>query len=187
MEIKNILQIMEKDSVAVYLKAMSSIHSSTKHYLLISEEICEEGVAFMQPLKEHRDAQDHLMRVFALSNPNISNKNENIKDEDYIIDNVKKAFGHEYRAFFDTADWFTYICRRYIREELSFSSKRKKYEEKYNDFTDLKEFINQLPKLIAEYREKKDVSNCETVLSEVDKYIETMEVLLNYYNKVELL
>ena len=79
--------------------------------------------------------------------------------EQYILDNIKKAFGHEYRAFFEMADWFTYICRKYVREELSFNSKRKKYEEKYeekyNDFESVKKFINEVPYMIAEYREKK--------------------------------
>ena len=187
MEIKEIFKILEKEDVAKFLEAMSTIHASTKHYLLISEELCNEGVAFLQPLKEHRDAQDHLMRIFGLSNPKISTKNAQISDENYIIDNVKKAFGHEYRAFFDTADWFTYICRRYIREELSFPSKRKKYEESFKDFTELKTFINDLPLLIAQYREKKDVSNCSTVLNEVAKYEDTMIQLLKYYKNVESL
>ena len=187
MDIKEIFQVLQSGSVSEYFIAMSTIHASTKHYLLISEELCEEGVAYLQPLKEHRDAQDHLMRIFALCNPKISNKNPDRNEEEYIVDNVKKAFGHEYRAFFDTADWFTYICRRYIREELSFPSKRRKYKERYDDFAELQIFINSLPELIAKYREKKDVSNCSTVLSEVSKYKDTMEELLKYYKNVKSL
>ena len=56
----------------------------------------------------NRDAYDHLMRVFALPMKEI----EKLDVDKYVLDNVKKAFSHEYRAFFDTADWFTYICRK---------------------------------------------------------------------------
>lgn len=91
------------------------------------------------------------------------------------------------RAFFDTADWFTYICRKYVREELSFSAKKKKYEEKYNDFEDIKEFINKVPYMIAKYREEKDVSNQELILSEVLDYKDTMDKLLDIYKKVKSL
>ena len=41
------------------------IHLFTKHYLLLAEELSEEGELFLQPLKEHRDAYDHVVRVYA--------------------------------------------------------------------------------------------------------------------------
>ena len=34
-------------------------------YLLTAEEISENGDALIQPLKEHRDAYDHIVRIFA--------------------------------------------------------------------------------------------------------------------------
>ena len=122
---KEIFDILSKPEICHFFNDMSQVHMYTKHYLLISEEISEEGVTFLQPLKEHRDAYDHLMRIFSIP----IKKAEEKDIEKYKLDNVKKAFGHEYRAFFDTADWFTYICRKYIREELSFNAKKKIYKE----------------------------------------------------------
>lgn len=111
MDIEQILEILKKKDISHYLSEMSQVHMYTKHYLLIAEELSEEGVAFLKPLKEHRDAYDHFSRIFALT----LNENNSLDDaKSYILDNVKKAFGHEYRAFFDMADWFTYICRKYI-------------------------------------------------------------------------
>lgn len=183
MKQKEVLNILGEQKISHYLDEISQIHMYTKHYLLIAEEISEEGITFLQPLKEHRDAYDHLVRIFALPM-----KDDTALDtEKYILDNVKKAFGHEYRAFFDMADWFTYICRKYIREELSFSSKRKKYEEKYDDYQETKAFINEVPYLIAKYREEKDVSNHEPILSEVLEYKKTMEKLLEIYKQVKSL
>lgn len=184
MEQKDVFAILNRPEISHYFDELSQVHMYTKHYLLISEEISEEGITFLQPLKEHRDAYDHLIRVFALP----MKESETINNlEGYALDNVKKAFGHEYRAFFDTADWFTYICRKYIREELSFSAKRKKYEERYKDFEDVKSFINEVPFMIAKYREEKDVSNHEPILSEVLDYKKTMDKLLEIYKKVKSL
>lgn len=183
MKQKDVFATLSKPEINHYFDEMSQVHMYTKHYLLIAEEISEEGLTFLQPLKEHRDAYDHLIRVFSLSIKEFEGTNV----EKYALDNVKKAFGHEYRAFFDTADWFTYICRKYIREELAFKAKRKRYEETYADFEEVKKFINEVPFLIAKYREEKDVSNHEPILSEVLEYKKTMDKLLEIYKKVRLL
>lgn len=180
---KDILLMLNSEEFYSYFDAMSQVHMYTKHYLLIAEEISEEGVAFLQPLKEHRDAYDHLMRVFALSSKDYSVE----KAKEYALDNIKKAFGHEYRAFFDTADWFTFICRKYIREELSFGAKKKQYTNKYDDYEQVKQLINEIPFLIAEYREKKDVSSQNNILEEVLRYKSTMDELLEIYKRVKKL
>lgn len=184
MEQKDILVLLDNEKTKRYLNEISEIHKYTKHYLLIAEEISEEGVAFLQPMKEHRDAYDHLIRIFSLAIKEVDSK---FNAEEYVLDNIRKAFGHEYRAFFDMADWFTYICRKYIREELSYSSVRKKYEEKYDDFNEVKTFINDVPFKVAKYREDKDVSNDEPLLSEVLNYKEIMDKLLEIYKNVKLL
>lgn len=183
MEQKDVFAILSKPEISIYFDRMSQVHMITKHYLLISEEISEEGVTFLQPLKEHRDAHDHLVRVFALPLKEVGN----VDVEKYVLDNVKKAFGHEYRAFFDTADWFTYICRKYVREELSFGAKKRRYEDKYGDFEMVKKFVNEVPFMVAQYREEKDVGNQEPLLSDVMDYKETMDKLLEIYKKVRAL
>lgn len=82
------------------------------------------------------------------------------------------------------ADWFTYICRKYIREELSNKAKKKKYQDEY-DFEDTKNFINQLPLSIANFRERKDVSKEQPILEEVLEYKKTMDKLLDIYQQVQ--
>lgn len=180
---EEILSILSTDYISNYLYKISQVHMYTKHYLLIAEEICEDGVTFLQPLKEHRDAYDHMIRIFSLS----IKKDPKINVEEYMYDNMKKTFGHEYRAFFDMADWLTYICRKYIRSELSYNAKRKKYESKYNDYKDVKNFINEVPYKIAKYREEKDVSNDEIILKEVMEYKEVIDKLLKIYKQIQSL
>ena len=59
---------------------MVSVHLYTKKYLLVAEEVAEEGELFLQPLKEHRDAFDHLMRCYSI----------------YLIENNKQNIAVEY-------------------------------------------------------------------------------------------
>lgn len=182
MERIDILEILSRDNINCNLDMICKIHHYTKLYLLTAEEIAEEGVTFLQPLKEHRDAYDHLIRIFTLSTKEIGEQ----EAEAYVIDNIKKALGHEYRAFFDMADWFTYICRKKIRETLSLRVKRKRYIESYDDFDDIKNYINNLPQLIVQYRNDKDIGSAR-LLEEVEKYVKTMDKLLEIYKRINLL
>ena len=183
----DILNILLNEVNLKKLDQLGQIHKYTKHYLLLAEELSEDGVAFLQPLKEHRDAYDHLMRIFSL-HLKVADVSKNFDYNDYVEDNLKKAYGHEYRAFFDTADWLTFICRKSIRETLSYNAKKKLYISKYSeeDFEKTKTFINKVPHDIAMYRENKDISNA-TLLKEVEDYKKTLDKLIEIYKKVQAL
>ena len=183
----DILNILFNETNRNTLDKLGQIHKYTKHYLLLAEELSEEGVSFLQPLKEHRDAYDHLMRIFSL-HLKVADVPSDFDYNYYVEDNLKKACGHEYRAFFDTADWLTFICRKHIREKLSFNAKKKLYILKYSetDFEETKSFINQVPHDIAMYREKKDISN-SSLLQEIEEYRKTLDKLIDIYKKVQLL
>lgn len=171
-----------------YLEKIGQVHILTKHYLLLAEELSEDGVSFLQPLKEHRDAYDHLMRIFSL-HLRKEHLESNFNASKYIEDNLKKAYGHEYRAFFDTADWLTYICRKFIRSSLSLNGKRTQYIDAYgkDDFEKVKAFINSVSKSIASFREKKDISDSINVLEEVKEYQKTLDQLIEIFDKVQSL
>lgn len=177
-----VLEILNDEDISKKFNVINTIHCYTKLYLLTAEEISEDGMTFLQPLKEHRDAYDHMIRIFGLSNREM----EKSEAEKYIADNIKKTLGHEYRAFFDTADWFTYICRKKIRETLSYRGKKKRYMEAYDDFEEVKNYINELPELVVKYRREKDIAN-DNILGEVEEYVQTMEKLLQLYKRVNML
>lgn len=180
---KEVINILAEPEITHCIYEISELHMYTKHYLLIAEELCEDGVAFLQPLKEHRDAYDHFMRVFACPVKNLDIEDAKI----YILENIKKAFGHEYRAFFDTADWLTYICRKFVREQLSTSVVKRKYKEQYADYDCVRDFINSLAFSIASYREAKDINNQNSLLAEVQDYKVTLDRLLDIYKKIQAL
>lgn len=190
MEQNDVLAVLKDEEILKNLDALGQIHMLTKHYLLIAEELSEEGVTFLQPLKEHRDAYDHLMRVFYLpARLKTLGTAPDFNPVDYIKKNVEKALGHEYRAFFDMADWLTFICRRKIREELSDQRVRKAYVRQYGaeDYQSVKELINTVYTIIAQYRTEKDIGKAEPPLKDVQSYQKTIDQLLNICQKVTTL
>lgn len=163
-----------------YWKGICQIYLITKHYLLLAEEISDDCDTFLQPLKEHRDAFDHIVRVYG--NQFANEMKSDI--ESYRENNMKKALGHEYRAFFDTADWLSYICRRKIRLILEGKSKDE-IMAKYEKYDDLKSFLITVPAKIAEIRENKDISDDEQeLIGEVENYRNLLDKLLEYYKTI---
>lgn len=160
-----------------YWDKICQIYLLTKHYLLLAEEISDDFDTFLQPLKEHRDALDHIVRAYGyrfLENP------PNDIDQ-YCNSNMKKALGHGYRAFFDTADWLSYICRKKIREILE----GKEYDDicaVYPQYSQIKQTLSKLPADIAVIRENKDVSDDEDgLIQEVNKYKLILDTVIDAY------
>ena len=133
---------------------------------------------FLQPLKEHRDAYDHIVRVYATQKGIYKTENT----ASYMQKNMSKALGHEYRAFFDTADWLTLVYRERINSILK-GKNRDEIEQKYVKYSELKRMLLSLPVDIAKLRESKDVgSEVSSLLSEVEQYMGLLDSLLTCYN-----
>lgn len=164
-------------------EALYRLHSRTKHYLLVAEELSEEGDVFLQPLKEHRDAYDHIIRACG------AEFCKEFKTEDektaYILKNMDKAYGHEYRAFYDTADWLSFICRRYIRTILR--NQKEKNLREFAEYKSIKKLINEVPLQIAKLREGKDIGKASsdeeqtTSANLIDEYCATLDELVRAY------
>lgn len=169
------------DNTTIYWDNICTIYFLTKHYILLAEEISDDFDTFLQPLKEHRDAFDHIVRVYGSKflNEPLSNV------ESYQQENMNKAVGHVYRAFFDTADWLTYICRRKIRESIQNLSYAEIIQA-YPQYKDLKKRLIEIPTEIAKIREKKDISDDEKVLiKEVEQYKKILDELIASYNEIK--
>lgn len=163
------------------IQQMVSVHFYTKKYLLIAEEIADQGELFLQPLKEHRDAFDHLMRCYSISF--ITNEISEENKDKYITKNLDKAYGHVYRAFFDTADWLTYLLRKWIRTKL-LSIGEEECKKKLNNYNDIKTLINDIPLKIASLRQSKDVGKSfdsnddDNIISEINEYVDILDSLI---------
>jgi len=90
------------------LRELTELYIVTKELLLRAEEIPDRK-ADIQAIKELRDAFDHLMRanatIFGLKDS--ATDPQDFDQNEYIFRNTDKAYGHVYRAGYDTLDW---IC-----------------------------------------------------------------------------
>ena len=174
---------MSNSKYSTYWDNICQIYFLAKHYLLLGEELSDGFDTFIQPLKEERDAFDHIARVYGhkyLTRP--------VKDVDqYCESNMRKAVQHTYRAFFDTADFFSYVCQKRIRELLS----KRTYEEikkMYPAYDRAKERLEVIPQDIARIRENKDESEGDNELvQEVLQYKDILDELHNIYVDVNRL
>lgn len=163
-----------------YWKSICEIYFLTKHYILKAEEISLKLETFLQPVKEHRDAFDHIARVYGyeLMDKNVENP------DSYRTENLKKALGHVYRAFFDTADWLSYECRKQIRETLA-QIPPDEINSKYPEYNEAKECLNSIPFEIANIRANKDIGNTPgELVSVVQQYKEKLDLIVSIYTKI---
>lgn len=158
-------------------RVISEIHNITKELYIKSEEYNDELCSFVQPIKEMKDAYEHVVRAQ-------SNLYSNEKSEEYISKNLSKALGHEYRAFFDTADFMGIILRNKIYDRLS----RFEYNQiisAYPEYENVRVRIMDITDEIAELRIKKDVGSGNVMRELIVKYRDVIYELLSYYRTIE--
>lgn len=168
------------NSIDEYWKDICTIHLLTKHYTLIAEELSLDNSTFLQPMKEHRDAYDHIIRVYSVQQGinNIQNRQE------YMLDNMSKALGHEYRAYFDTADWLTMVIKERLNK-LLIGKDKKELESAFPDYNGFKERLVNLPERIASIRENKDIGkDGSSRYNEIVEYQDILDSLIKDYKTI---
>ena len=178
--LKDIFDILQHEDVQKQWKEIYTLHRETKKYLLIAEETSEDGVALIQPLKEHRDAYDHIIRTFASTAKTIPDNVDYLK---YVKDNLSKAYGHEYRAFFDTADWLAYNLRKDIRIRIE-NIPRENRRYLVPDYERTIVQLNEYPFEVADVRNDKDVTNGHINDNACKRYMQLLDWLIDLYKKI---
>lgn len=161
-----------------YKRQLREVYKAYKELFIQAEEKLEEMGFFVAPMLEHRDALDHLMRYFTLT------------DEKEItveaLEQLDKALGHEFRAYFDVAD---YICIT-VRSKIADSFKgipKKKIRLKWEQYSEVKRNIVKISDDIATIRfnrsaQIESIREYEKVLKNVfkiyDDFICNIEPLL---------
>ena len=102
----------------------------------------------------------------------------------YVKKNLEKAYGHEYRAFFDTADWLSYNLRKSIRERLRKMPKREKKEFIQRSGGEaFLERMNQYPFKVAEMRGDKDIGMASND-SPIREYQNILDEMVAIYKSI---
>lgn len=167
-----------------YWTILCQIHILTKKYYILSEEINLHMATLVQPIKEQRDALEHIIRVYSaltLEDDSIVEKFSNVSIDEYVRSNMEKAIGHEYRAFFDVIDYITISIRERIYNEINMYT-LKQIVDVFPNYENFKKRLNELPEEIASMRIKKDVG--ENMLEIAKEYAQLADELLSLYKKL---
>lgn len=133
--------LKKKDSD--YKEELQKIYSAYKKLFIQAEEKLEDMKFFVAPMLEHRDALDHLMRYFRMTNGG------EISEE--ALGQLEKAVEHEFRAYFDVADYICITVRNIIAERLKRVPKRK-IKSVWKEYLDIKQEIVKISDDIADIR-----------------------------------
>ncbi len=156
----------EEEKVLIHIY---ELHQITKAYYLKCEEYSEDMESILQPIKEFRDAYDHFVRFLC---PNTS--------AEYRMKNLDRTLGHEYRAFFDTMDYFCLVMRERIYN-LKNGLSVQEIEKRMPHYFKIREVIAKCCKDIATLRLEKDVMRME---STVERYQDVANKLEECYDEM---
>lgn len=164
------------------LKNITILYRIVKEVVIHAEEV--EVEADPQVINELRHALDHLMRVTAYKfNIIIGSEFE----DDYVKRNLDKAYGHIYRAGYDTLDLLCLILRGDIAaevEQFPLETINNVFPAYYNE---INTSVEGITKEIITVRVNKDVGrdNFENFMHYVEltkRLIEHKETVLNKLN-----
>ena len=150
----------------------TKLYIRVKAMYIYAEETTAQFQDFLQPVFEINRGFDHLNRVKAVD-LGITVVD---KSEEYVVDNLNKAIGHFYRAFFDIVDWLSMNLRESVTEEFkdfSHTCIGKVMPEYYRE---IRPEIEEVSKEIARIRAKKDVGNPGTIAL-MEEYSDILEKL----------
>lgn len=165
------------DPSASWIKLIE-IHNHAKSVFLLAEEFDPKSKDFIQPAMELRHGLEHLIRVQAAILG--INSGESNKYPDYIEHSFDKAIGHEYRAFFDAADWLSVSIRERIMEMLDIYSHECIEAVIPEYYPKLRPSVDRCCHEIARIRGAKDVARNSDIEAKVGKSNEAIAEVNEY-------
>jgi len=175
------MSIFSNPNIDVKFKELTELYLVVKETILYFEEINQEQKADIQVINELRNAFDHLMRVTATI---FDVKRLSNEPNEYILKNLDKAYGHVYRAGYDTVDFLCLTIKKEISESLSRFDPSVIKEALPDYYPTIKPRLVKLENDIANYRSKKDVT--EDDHERLIDYINVSRELGDFREKISL-
>lgn len=164
------------------LKEIIKLHNITKYYILLGEEIDSNFNSYIQPVKEFRDSYEHILRIFKKA------LFENTIEDEYVEAQIQKALGHEYRAFFDVADWFSMICRDAAYDAIiNKKNSIDKIIEKWPEYPKCVRILEGSGKQIADIRNEKDVWKASEIVNDYQRIMQELYQAMMYVKEATIL
>ncbi len=132
---------------------------------------------------ELRNALEHVIRSKAAELGINGEADANLPN--YVPSSFDKAVGHEYRAFFDAADWFSVCIRDRITKALRPYSQECITAVLPDYYPKLRKTVDRTCREIAELRGAKDIAKGKDLLAEVGKYRAAIDGLLSVYEQIQ--
>jgi len=157
------------------------IHFATKRITLRAEEsLALDHRTYIQPIREERDAFEHVCRGIA----SYLELTSHAGDECYLAECFDGARKHAVRAFFDAADWYGQVLREDIKEKLTPYS-HECIRTALPDYYPISRMrIDQIAEGIVACREQKDASDEAGTYQEVVTYSKLLEELETIHQRV---
>jgi len=150
------------------------LHNLTKPHFLYCEEMDASFRTFVQPRNELCNALEHIVRSKANE---LGLREGEAPDEKYLEENLNRAVGHEYRAFFDISDWLSVKLREKIRITLEPYTPTVINTAVPDYYREVRPQLEQIILEIAAIRGAKDIAVKGDILGEVERYNAVLERL----------
>ena len=178
--ILGVIVSIEKEKIWIQIV---ELHNHAKSLYLAAEEHSLGFKDFIQPNNEMKHALEHIIRAQAVTLGIADKKFDKQEEQDeYVEDCFRKALGHEYRSFFDSADWISVTLRSKIIEHLEPYSNACITNDLPDYYTKDKKSIDEINDVIAEIRSRKDIAK-DGKLEEVKHYCDILKELEVIYCK----
>lgn len=172
-------EVDTEDSLKEYRGFIEFYHNTAKPAVIAAEQYDPEGRLAITAVVELRSAFDHMMRVNAArhkvlpegmlsSIPSIS---------EYCKKNLDKAFGHLYRAAYDSYDIIAFALQMKIEGMLDEISYATLYTIIPNATALVKRPVNEAKHLVCEGKAQKDVESKEKEEKQFAKYEQALDKL----------
>lgn len=155
------------------------IHTKSKDFALKAEEFGIDFKGYLQPYNELKNAYEHMLRA-QFVDLGVQEEDDSAK---YVSSNLDKALGHEYRAFFDTADYLSMTLRQRIHESLREFSSDVISKAIPTYYSLIKPRILEINEEIAQARSRKDIGN-GYIIPEVERYSNLVEELFKIEKEI---
>jgi hypothetical protein len=164
------------ESIDQLWRDLIRVHQAVKKMLLEFEEF--DGKTFLQPIKEQRDALEHVVRARA------AEIGLTTQSPSYVRENLSKALGHEYRALFDIADHYSITIRERIIALLKPYSAHAIAIVVPEYYREVRPRLAEIDNRISGVRRGKDVAAPGEDLAEVDQYTQVIAELRDHYSRL---
>ena len=132
---------------------------------MLIEELGPDHETLIQPLQEYRHALEHIVRSRAADLRLVTND-----QEEYALDSLSRALGHEYRAFFDIADWSGIRIREKLLSDMGPYSTECISKAFLKYYADIRPEVEKFGRDIARIRGDKDISRDTNLIPQVRQY-----------------